>query len=127
MSKALGRTPQEERAMRRQISKAKQKEWKYAQKKLVSLIDQNTTIFTRTSFGSGERDYVRAYIAPRANEIIDISYYAATVTNRKMTKHGISVAGLQFHKGHEIACDAWKAAMGDNHPFNQDRNWREIH
>lgn len=136
MNQALGRTPQEGRALRKEEKQLKEQAARGSARILKSMINDDTVIHTRTEYGRGERDYVRAYVVRVSStpqnfwrvkyEIIDISYFIATASNRRMTMHGISVGGGHFNKGLEIAEDCWRIAFGSLIGFSQELNWREI-
>lgn len=103
----------------------------YAAQKLRQLIKPDTLIHTRTDFGRGEKDYIKVYIITNEPDgrptITDISWYVAQAAHMRYGKLGISMGGMQYHKGLEVAEACWRATFDSLIPFDQTNNWREIH
>lgn len=89
----------------------------------LSAVVPGRDLFTRTDYGRGETDYVRVYIAPRADAIVDISYHAARVSGRRMTDRGVALRGGQYSKGLELVENIWHAIGAKS----DQQHWHEIH
>lgn len=90
------------------------------------LSQQGGRVYTLTTYGRGERDYVRIFTVNALGKIIDITTYISMLTNRHnygKAKGGLGYGGGQYNKGLEAADDAWRAAYG--RPIPQE-NWEEL-
>lgn len=77
-----------------------------------------TTIYTLTTFGSGETDHVRIFTV-KGGEIVELTYFVGVLSGRRnVSKRGLAYAGGQYSKGLEAADDTWRARFGEAFPQN---------
>jgi hypothetical protein len=85
---------------------------------------ETSTVYTLTTYGRGETDYVRLFTARLGDfgpELVDLTYHVAKAAGRRVTREGIAYGGGNFSKGLEGADDCWRAAFGE--PVPQSRGW----
>jgi hypothetical protein len=84
---------------------------------------QARTIWTLTTFGRGETDHVRLFVAC-GDDIREITWHAAALYGRRVAPgKGIALRGGGYSKGLEAADDVWRGFYG--RALDQSR-WREL-
>lgn len=84
---------------------------------------RKVSLYTLTTFGSGETDYVRIFTV-RRGEIVELTYYVGVLTGlRNASKRGLAFGGGQYSKGLEAADATWRARFGE--AFPQNPSWGE--
>src|SRR5262245_35331188 len=88
------------------------------------LPDERVRLYTLTTFGRGETDYVRIFTA-RAGEIVELTWWLrAAAGMRGRPRMGIAFGGGQYSKALEAVDLLWHTRFGA--AFPQDRRWGEL-
>lgn len=83
----------------------------------------DSTIYTLTTYGRGETDYVRAFVISDYG-LLEITWHIACLLDSKVKpKAGIPMGGGQLSKGLEVASFA-RTLIGRK--LNQLDHWKEI-
>jgi hypothetical protein len=93
-----------------------------AERNLRALTSDGDTIYTLTSYGRGETDYVRVFIT-FDGRIKDITGRTAMTLGRRLVNNddrfGIAMGGYGYNKGHDVGM-ALKRALG------RDVRWESL-
>lgn len=79
-----------------------------AREYLAEWIKPSTVVFTLTTPGRGETDYVRVFVASKRNSIADVTYLVAPAIGRKLRNrydHSIPMGGGGYNKALDVYLD----------------------
>lgn len=79
-----------------------------------NLPDDGRAIYTLTTYGRGETDYVRVFTldpgdAGQRPYIAELTFYVGKVTGRRITDKGLALGGGGYSKGLDVFIDALQA------------------
>ena len=85
---------------------------------------QGRKVFTTTDYGKGLTDYVRAFVAPAADQVREITFDLGRASGRRVTERGIALGGGGYSKALEVADDFARLTTGE--AVDQLNGWDDL-
>lgn len=74
--------------------------------------DDTSTVYTLTTFGRGQTDYVRVFVVDDGS-IVELTYHVGKAGGLRQNTQGLAYGGGQYNKGLEAADSLWRVAFGE--------------